>query len=57
MARRVRVEFGGALYHVISRGNYRIPIFHDDGVKRAFIDCVFEACRRAGWVLSAFVIM
>ena len=30
MARNPRVEFAGALYHVIARGNRRAPIFHDD---------------------------
>jgi putative transposase len=31
MARKPRMEFAGALYHVISRGNYRKPIFEAGG--------------------------
>jgi hypothetical protein len=27
MARKLRLEFPGAIYHVISRGNYRQDIF------------------------------
>jgi REP element-mobilizing transposase RayT len=57
MARRLRVEYEGALYHVINRGNYRSPIFDDDRTKRAFMRCLFEACGRAGWSLCAFVVM
>jgi hypothetical protein len=34
MARRARVEYPGALYHVITRGNQRQRIFRDDGTLR-----------------------
>lgn len=57
MARRLRIEYEGALYHVISRGNYRSPIFEDNRSKAAFLKCLFEACVRAEWILAAFVIM
>jgi hypothetical protein len=36
MARRARVEYPGALYHVITRGNQRQRIVCDDGMLRAF---------------------
>ncbi len=55
MARRLRVEFEDAHYHVISRGNYRAHIFANKKTKAAFQACLFEACVRAGWVLHAFV--
>jgi len=32
MARPLRIQFPGAVYHVISRGNERKPIVRDDGV-------------------------
>jgi len=57
MARRLRLEFPGAIYHVINRGNYRSWIFRDPSAKRAFEACLFEACERADWVLHAFVLM
>ncbi|PTY04901.1 transposase [Opitutaceae bacterium EW11] len=57
MARRLRIEFEGALYHVMSRGNYRSPIFEEPGAKAAFLRCLLQASERAGWVLHAFVIM
>ncbi len=57
MARRLRMEYPGACYHVINRGNYRADVFGTEGAKAAFEACLFEACGKSGWVLHAFVIM
>jgi putative transposase len=57
MARKLRLEFPGACYHVINRGNYRADVFKTDGAKRAFEACLFEACAKSGWLLHTFVIM
>ena len=57
MPRKLRLEYPGACYHVINRGNYRADIFATEGAKQAFETCLFEACRRSGWVLHAYVIM
>lgn len=57
MARKLRVEFGGACYHVINRGNYRRNLFADRGAARSFLTCLEEACLRFHWRLHAFVIM
>ena len=57
MPRKLRLEYPGACYHVINRGNYRADIFATEGAKEAFEACLFEACRRSGWVLHAYVIM
>lgn len=57
MPRKLRLEYPGAIYHVINRGNYRSFVFEAKGAAQAFEACVFEACERAGWVLHAFVIM
>jgi putative transposase len=57
MARKLRLEYPGACYHVINRGNYRSDIFRTEGAKAAFEDCLFEACAKSDWVLHAFVIM
>ena len=56
MARKLRLEFPGAIYHVINRGNYRRWIFADDKTKHAFERCLFEACARSEWLLHAFTI-
>lgn len=57
MARKLRLEFPGACYHVINRGNYRADIFKTERAKAAFEACLFEACAKSGWVLHAFVLM
>jgi len=57
MARPLRLQYPGALYHVISRGNYRAAIFSEKGAKDAFIECVFTACEKAGWKLHGYVVM
>ena len=38
MARPLRIEFPGAVYHVTSRGDRREPIFVDDTDRRALLD-------------------
>jgi putative transposase len=57
MARKLRLEFPGACYHVINRGNYRSDIFRTGGAKAAFERCLFEACAKSEWLLHAFVVM
>jgi len=57
MARKLRLQFPGAIYHVINRGNYRAWVFKSPGAKQAFERCLFAACERCGWLLHAFVIM
>jgi len=57
MARKLRLEFPGAIYHVINRGNYRADVFAGEKAKAAFETCLWEACAKAHWVLHAYVIM
>jgi REP element-mobilizing transposase RayT len=57
MPRKLRLEFPGACYHVINRGNYRADIFKTEGARAAFESCLFEACGKSKWVLHAHVVM
>ena len=57
MARAIRLEFPGACYHVINRGNYRRNLFALKGAAAAFEGVLFEAAARCGWRVHAFVIM
>ena len=57
MPRPLRIEYPGAIYHVINRGNYRSWVFEEDGAKFSFEDCLFEACSRSGWALHAYCVM
>jgi putative transposase len=57
MARKLRLEYAGACYHAINRGNYRRDLFAGEGAAKSFETCLFEAVARFGWRLRAFVIM
>jgi len=57
MARKLRLEYAGATYHVINRGNYRQNVFEAKGAAEAFERCLGETCERFGWVAHAYVIM
>jgi putative transposase len=57
MARSLRVEAPGTIYHITSRGNERRDIFHDDVDRRAFLLLLGVAIKRFGWSLSAWVLM
>jgi len=57
MARRVRVEYPGAIYHVMNRGDRREVIFKDDADRQCFVQTLGEACRKTGWHLHAFCLM
>lgn len=57
MARPLRIEFAGALYHVTSRGNAREPIFLDDGDRHAFLERLAEVVDRHRWLCHAYCLM
>jgi len=57
MARPLRIESAGGIYHVFSRGNYRTAVFRSDRTKMAFLRCLGEACERTGWRIHAWCIM
>ncbi|MBC7365474.1 MAG: transposase [Undibacterium sp.] len=57
MARKLRLEFEGATYHVISRGNYRADVFRADATRAAFMKCLGEASDKSGWVVHAWCVM
>ena len=44
MARKLRVEYPGALYHVMNRGDRRELIFKDDSDRQRFLDALGEVC-------------
>lgn len=57
MARPWRIQYEGAYYHVLSRGNERKDIFIDDGDRRLFLDTLGEAAERLSLDVFAFVLM
>lgn len=57
MARKLRIEYPGAIYHVINRGNYRRDVFESAGAAQAFQEALLEACDTFKWRLHAHVVM
>jgi REP element-mobilizing transposase RayT len=57
MARKLRVQFPGAIYHVMNRGDRREPIFDDDDDRRRFLQTLAEACEKTDWQIHAWCLM
>ncbi|MFQ5683246.1 MAG: transposase [Candidatus Binatia bacterium] len=57
MARPLRLEFAGALYHLTSRGNRQESIFLDNGDRRSFLDLLGKEVKQQGWVCYASCLM
>ena len=57
MARKPRVEFAGATYHVMCRGNHQEAVFKDAKDNERFLDTLGEVSERNGWLIHAFVLM
>ena len=57
MARKLRVEYPGAIYHVMNRGDRREPIFRDDKDRQRFLSTLGEACGKTAWQVHALCLM
>jgi putative transposase len=57
MARKLRLAYPGAIYHVVNRSHNHKQLFADDAIKTAFVECLWAACERCGWLLHAYVVM
>jgi putative transposase len=57
MARPIRVEFEGAVYHVMARGNERQAIFRDDKDRQGFLDVLSQMVERFGVLLHVYCLM
>lgn len=57
MARPLRIEFPGAVYHVTSRGNAQADIFEDDRDRVMFLKIVGQVVKRFNWFCHAYCLM
>jgi putative transposase len=57
MARPLRLEFAGAVYHLTSRGNARQKIFFNDGDRELFFQTLAHVVSRYSWVCHAYCLM
>ena len=57
MSRSWRIEFEGALYHVLSRGNEQQRIFSDDQDRGVFLELIYDMSMRFDIEIFAYVLM
>ncbi len=57
MPRQVRIQYPGAMYHVMSRGNRRQDIYLDDVDRQDFLKTLAEACQKTAWQVHAYCLM
>lgn len=57
MPRKPRVEYSGALFHVICRGNQRQTIFHHDADRRLYLERLEQYRKRYRFTIYAYVLM
>jgi REP element-mobilizing transposase RayT len=57
MARPMRIEYPGAVYHITSRGNERKPIFKDNKDRRIFLEIVQKTNYRYNFICHAYCLM
>ena len=49
MPRALRIEYPGAIYHVMNRGDRRGPIFRDDLDHKRFVATLAKVCTKTDW--------
>ena len=57
MARRPRIEYAGAVYHVLNRGDHGERIYRDRLDYACFLALLGQVCRRYGWRVHAYWLM
>ena len=57
MPRAPRIEFAGAIYHAMNRGNHLESIFWDVKDREIFLQTLEETCLSSGWSVHSFVLM
>lgn len=57
MARPLRIEYPGAVYHITARGNARQEIYLDDADRQLFLDVLASTVDRYNWLCHAYCLM
>ena len=53
MARALRIQYPGAVYHLMARGNQGRALFADERERRLWLETLAEACGKTGWRIQA----
>ena len=54
MARKLRIQYPGAIYHVMNRGDHREAIFRSEPDRQLLLDTLAEACAKTDWQIHAW---
>jgi hypothetical protein len=57
MSRKLRIEYPGAMYHVMNRGDQREDIFRDDQDRQKFLCTLGQGCAKTEWQVHAFCLI
>ncbi|MHB8520499.1 MAG: transposase [Limisphaerales bacterium] len=57
MPRKLRVEYEGAIYHLINRGDRREDIFLGDNDRELFLETLAQTCQKTEWQVHAYCLM
>ncbi len=57
MPRKLRLQYEGAIYHLMNRGDRREDIFIDDKDRQRFLETLGEACEKTDWQVHAYCLM
>src|SRR6516162_11457574 len=57
MPRKLRLQYPGAIYHLMNRGDRREAIFEDDEDRHRFVKTLAESCEKTGWQVHAYCLM
>jgi putative transposase len=57
MSRKLRIQYPGAVYHVMNRGDHGEPIFLDDLDRSRFVATIAEACEKTSWQVHSYCLM
>jgi hypothetical protein len=57
MARPLRIEYAGAVYHVMARGDHGQAVYVDDLDRRLWLRTLADAVGKTGWRVHAYVLM
>ena len=57
IARPLRLDYPGAVWHLTARGNERKRIFRSSPHYLRFVELLDEAARRYNWIVYAYILM
>ena len=57
MTRKLRIQYAGAMYHVMNRGDHQETIFCDEDDRKLFVATLAEGCAKTAFQIHSFCLM